>query len=187
MSLIGGLLGFNIALPWTLFIGSVSGLFVAPLLALRRRHEPEGSHRCRARCLWSVSLAAVVYLLFFVGRDPLAWLSAGFRREFDQAASLYFHEGSLSQTGIIPMNTASTDNSDESATAPEPKMRHYLRGFLVGFAALIALDSPSAGVFRLWLALAQHRRRDRRPPRAYRPVRHAGHLQQDLGARARRL
>ena len=37
------------------------------------------------------------------------------------------------------MNTASTDNSDESATAPEPKMRHYLRGFLVGFAALIAL------------------------------------------------
>ena len=37
------------------------------------------------------------------------------------------------------MNTASTDNSDESAKAPEPKMRHYLRGFVVGLAALIAL------------------------------------------------
>ena len=76
LSLIGGLLGWH-ALPWTLFIGSVSGLFLSlPLLALRRRHEPEGS-LLQSEVPFGpfLSLAAVVYLLFFVGRDPLAWLS----------------------------------------------------------------------------------------------------------------
>lgn len=76
LSLIGGLLGWH-ALPWTLFIGSVSGLFLSlPLLALRRRHEPEGS-LLHSEVPFGpfLSLAALIYLLFFVGRDPLAWLS----------------------------------------------------------------------------------------------------------------
>lgn len=76
LSLIGGLLGWH-ALPWTLFIGSVSGLLLSlPLLIIRRRHEPEGS-LLHSEVPFGpfLSLAALIYVVFFVGRDPLAWLA----------------------------------------------------------------------------------------------------------------
>lgn len=76
LSLIGGLLGWH-ALPWTLFIGSVSGLLLSlPLLILRRRHEAEGS-LLHSEVPFGpfLSLAALIYVVFFVGRDPLAWLA----------------------------------------------------------------------------------------------------------------
>lgn len=76
LSLIGGLLGWH-ALPWTLFIGSVSGLLLSlPLLIIRRRHEAEGS-LLHSEVPFGpfLSLAALIYVVFFVGRDPLAWLA----------------------------------------------------------------------------------------------------------------
>jgi leader peptidase (prepilin peptidase)/N-methyltransferase len=76
LSLIGGLLGWH-ALPWTLFLGSVSGLLLSlPLLIIRRRHEAEGS-LLHSEVPFGpfLSLAALIYVVFFVGRDPLAWLA----------------------------------------------------------------------------------------------------------------
>lgn len=76
LSLIGGLLGWH-ALPWTLFLGSVSGLLLSlPLLIIRRRHEAQGS-LLHSEVPFGpfLSLAALIYVVFFVGRDPLAWLA----------------------------------------------------------------------------------------------------------------
>lgn len=76
LSLIGGLLGWH-ALPWTLFLGSVSGLLLAvPVLLLRRRaSQAESLLHSEVPFGPFLSLAAVVYVFVFVGRDPLSWLS----------------------------------------------------------------------------------------------------------------
>lgn len=76
LSLIGGLLGWH-ALPWTLFLGSVSGLLLAvPVLLFRRRAAQDGSLlHVEVPFGPFLSLAAVVYVFFFVGRDPLSWLA----------------------------------------------------------------------------------------------------------------
>jgi leader peptidase (prepilin peptidase)/N-methyltransferase len=75
LSLIGGLLGWH-ALPWTLFLGSVSGLLLSvPILLIRRRGSDEGG-LLHSEVPFGpfLSLAAAVYVFFFVGRDPLSWL-----------------------------------------------------------------------------------------------------------------
>ena len=76
LSLIGGLLGWH-ALPWTLFLGSVSGLFLAvPILLWRRRGRADGTLlHTEVPFGPFLSLAATVYVFFFVGRDPLSWLA----------------------------------------------------------------------------------------------------------------
>ena len=76
LSLIGGLLGWH-ALPWTLFFGSVSGLLLAlPVLLFRRRGADGALLHAEVPFGPFLSLAALVYTLLFVGRDPLTWLAA---------------------------------------------------------------------------------------------------------------
>jgi leader peptidase (prepilin peptidase)/N-methyltransferase len=76
LSLIGGLLGWH-ALPWTLFLGSVSGLLLAVPIMLLRHRQTEGGSLLQSEVPFGpfLSLAATTYVFFFVGRDPLSWLS----------------------------------------------------------------------------------------------------------------